>query len=107
MQYSVRGSQRHDRPLDGGRDGARAGMPGTVWMAGGASVGTKGRGLFDERPEQGRIVVRALGRQLRVRDERGVASAGDGLVDGAGLLRARGELAAAGAEGRRKFWRVA
>jgi len=48
-----------------------------------------------------------LGRELRVRDERRVAGVGDGFVDGAGLLRAGGCLAAAGGRKRTEVWRVA
>ena len=42
---SVRRSQRHDRSLHGGRDRARRGMPGPVWMARDASGDRAGRAI--------------------------------------------------------------
>src|SRR6185369_16431646 len=63
--------------------------------------------ILAERSVRGRIVVRALGRKLRVRHQRRAALAGNGVADGEGVLPARGKLAAVGAEGGWQLWRVA
>src|SRR6185369_6895021 len=95
------------RPFDGGRDRARAGMPGPLRMDRGASGDSAGVEILAERSVRGRIVVRALGRKLRVRHQRRAALAGNGVADGEGVLPARGKLAAVGAEGGWQLWRVA
>src|SRR5208282_1341860 len=106
VQHTVRGPQRHDRSFHGGRDRPGGGMPGTLWLAGRSSGSPQGRAVPDERPEQGWILVWALGRELCVWHERRFAGAGDGVVDGAKLLCARRLLAAPCAESRWELWRI-
>src|SRR5580765_5084818 len=82
-------------------------MSGPLRLDRGASGDSAGVEIFAEGSVRRRIVVRALGRELRVRHQRRAAIAGNGVADGEGILPARGELAAVGAEGGWQLWRVA
>ena len=82
-------------------------MPGAVRVACGTSCGSEGREFSDEGSVERWVLVRTLGRELRLRNERRAARTGNGFADGAGLLRAGSRLAAAGTEGRWKLWRIA
>src|SRR5207253_5602926 len=75
-----------------------------VWLARGPSCDSTRREILVEGPIQRRFVVRALGRQLHLRNQRRAARTGNGFPDGARLLPARGGLAAHRAEGRRQLW---
>ena len=59
-----------------------------------------------EGSDRGRAVVRALGRELRVWDQRRAAGAGNGGADRARILPARGGMAPLGAKFRWRIWRI-
>src|ERR1700739_1164201 len=82
-------------------------MSGTVWLAGRAPRGAARHEFFAEGSVQGRLVVRALGRELRLRDQRRAARGGNDFAERAGLLQARGELAESSTEAGRQLWRIA
>src|SRR5215467_10368529 len=81
-------------------------MPGPIWVASGTSGGSARRGIPEERSMPGRFVVWALGRELRLWNQRRAARARNRFVECAGLLQAGGELAEIGAKGGRQLWRV-
>src|SRR5579859_3809811 len=82
-------------------------MPGAVWLEGRAPRGAARGEVFAQGSMQGRLVVRALGRELRLRNQRRAAGAGNDFAEHAGLLQARGELAESGAKAGRQLWRIA
>src|SRR5579862_6020331 len=80
-------------------------MPRADGLAVDASSNRAGESLFAARAGEGWLVVRALGRELRIRNERRVAGA---RSSGAGLVArgtARGGMAAFDTECRRRFRR--
>src|SRR5438552_19073547 len=78
-----------------------------VWLASGPSCDSTRREILVEGPIQRRFVVRPLGRQLHLRNQRGVVRTGNGFADRARLLPARRGLAAHCAKGRRQLRGVA
>src|SRR5258707_11010799 len=81
-------------------------MPRQVWLARGTSRDSASGEIFAERSIRRRFLVRPLGRQLRLWNERRIARLGNRFAARARLLPARRDLASHGAEGRRKLWRV-
>src|ERR1700719_1311070 len=81
-------------------------MPGTIWLAGGTPRDSTRGELLAERSVRGWLVVWALGRELRLRNQRSAACPRNSFTDSKGILPARGELAARRSESRRKLRRV-
>src|SRR5882724_1371696 len=82
-------------------------MPGTIRMARRASCSAPRGPISFEGSVQGWVLVRPLGRELRLRHKWRVALFRNHFIDRAGLLQAGCELAEGCAKAGRQFWRVA
>src|SRR5438552_4277401 len=82
-------------------------MPGTIRMARRASCSAPRCRISFEGSVQGWVVVRPMGRELRLRHKWSVALSRNHFIDCAGLLQAGCELVEGCTKARRQFWRIA
>src|SRR5256885_9720331 len=82
-------------------------MPGPVWLASGSSFDAARREVPCKRPVRGRRLVRTLGCELRLWNERCAARTRNGFAQCKRILQACGELAEDSAKARRQLRRIA
>src|SRR5579859_632601 len=81
-------------------------MPWPLRLARGTSCHSACRKVFAEGSMRRWLLVRTLGRELRLRHQRRAARPGDRFAYGEGVLPARGELAARRSKSRRQLRRI-
>src|SRR5580698_7016997 len=81
-------------------------MPGTIRLACGAPRDSTRREVLAQRSVRRWLLVRTLGGELCLRNQRRAACSRNSFANRKRVLPARGEVAARGAKSRRQFWRI-